>query len=79
MELRVLGCHGGETNKHRSSSFLLDGVLGIDAGATAGGLTLEEQSAVRAVHKCSPLKNLPPEKYGSWREMEINFDPKEML
>lgn len=49
MELRVLGCHGGETNKHRSSSFLLDGVLGIDAGATAGGLTLEEQSAVRAV------------------------------
>lgn len=36
-------------------------------------------SAVRAVHKCSPLKNLPPEKYGSWREMEINFDPREML
>lgn len=36
-------------------------------------------SAVRAVHKCSPLKNLPPDKYGSWREMELNFDPKDML
>lgn len=36
-------------------------------------------SAVRAVHKCSPLKNLPPDKYGTWRDMEINFDPKDLL
>lgn len=36
-------------------------------------------SAIRAVHRCSPLKNLPPEKYNSWRAMEINFDPGEML
>lgn len=36
-------------------------------------------SAVRAVHQCSPLKNLPADKYGSWREMELNFDPKDML
>lgn len=36
-------------------------------------------SALRAVHKCSPLKNLPPEKFGTWGNMEINFDPKEML
>lgn len=36
-------------------------------------------SAVRAVLKCSPLKNLPPDKYESWKEMEMNFDPKEML
>lgn len=36
-------------------------------------------AAVRAVHKCSPLKNLPPEKYGTWKQMTINFDPKEML
>ncbi|MES2984629.1 MAG: cell envelope integrity protein TolA [Pseudomonadota bacterium] len=35
-------------------------------------------SAIRAVHKCSPLKNLPPEKYNSWRSMEMNFDPKDM-
>ncbi len=36
-------------------------------------------SALRAVHKCSPLQNLPRDKYGSWREMELNFDPKDML
>ena len=36
-------------------------------------------SAKRAVHKCSPLKNLPPDKYTSWSEMELTFDPKELL
>ena len=36
-------------------------------------------SAVRAVLKCSPLKNLPKEKYDTWKEIEMNFDPKEML
>lgn len=36
-------------------------------------------SALRAVQRCSPLKNLPADKYGSWREMELNFDPAEML
>lgn len=36
-------------------------------------------SAIRAVHKCSPLKNLPPDKYGSWKDMELNFDPQDML
>ena len=36
-------------------------------------------SALRAVHKCSPLQGLPPEKFDTWREMELTFDPKEML
>lgn len=36
-------------------------------------------SAMRAVRQCSPLKNLPPEKYGSWRDMELTFDPRDML
>ncbi len=36
-------------------------------------------SAVRAVLKCSPIKNLPREKYSSWKEMELTFDPKEMI
>ncbi len=49
MHLRVLGCHGGETRTHKTSAFVLDGVLGIDAGATAEALTLEEQLALRAV------------------------------
>ena len=36
-------------------------------------------AAIRAVYKCSPLKNLPPEKYGTWSSMEITFDPKDMV
>jgi 3',5'-cyclic-nucleotide phosphodiesterase len=49
MEIRVLGCHGGETPKHRTSSFLLDGVLGIDAGATTSTVALKDQNKIRAV------------------------------
>jgi cAMP phosphodiesterase len=49
MELRVLGCHGGQTNEHRTSAFLVDGKLGIDAGALTSELTLAEQKKVRAV------------------------------
>lgn len=36
-------------------------------------------SAMRAVRQCTPLTNLPPEKYATWRDMELTFDPKEML
>lgn len=36
-------------------------------------------SAVRAVHRCSPLKNLDMSKYGAWRDMELTFDPRMML
>jgi outer membrane biosynthesis protein TonB len=36
-------------------------------------------AAIRAVHRCSPLQNLPTDKYGSWREMELTFDPQELL
>jgi len=37
------------------------------------------RSAARAVHMASPLESLPPDAYGSWRVMELTFDPKEML
>jgi hypothetical protein len=36
-------------------------------------------SAIRAVRLSSPLKNLPPDKYDTWRDLELGFDPKEML
>lgn len=49
MELRVLGCHGGETPKHRTSSFLLDGKVAIDAGAVTSMLALEDQHAIETV------------------------------
>ena len=37
------------------------------------------ESALRAVRQCSPLKNLPPEKYDSWKSMELHFDPSFLL
>lgn len=37
------------------------------------------ESTVRAVLKTGQIKNLSPEKYHLWRDMRINFDPKEMF
>lgn len=36
-------------------------------------------AALRAVRQCSPLKNLPPEKYENWKTMDLYFDPQYML
>jgi outer membrane biosynthesis protein TonB len=36
-------------------------------------------AAIRAVQRCSPLQGLTPEKYDTWKQMELNFDPKYML
>src|SRR5690606_5410002 len=49
MELRILGCHGGETPQHKTSSFLLDGRVALDAGAVTSMLTLEEQRKIEGV------------------------------
>jgi hypothetical protein len=35
-------------------------------------------SAMRAVHICGPYTDLPADKYEDWREITINFDPREM-
>ncbi len=43
MDLRVVGCHGGETPKHRTSAFVLDGRLTFDAGSLTSGLDLKSQ------------------------------------
>ena len=49
MQLRVLGCHGGETPKHRTSSFMVGESLAIDAGAITSGLSLDEQARIDSV------------------------------
>ena len=49
MQLRVLGCHGGETPKHRTSSFLVGDTVAIDAGAITSGLSLDEQERIQSV------------------------------
>jgi outer membrane biosynthesis protein TonB len=36
-------------------------------------------AAVRAVHKASPLQNLPAEQFSSWQNIELNFDPSSIL
>ena len=33
------------------------------------------ESVLRAVHRASPLQDLPPEKYEQWREITFRFRP----
>lgn len=43
MDFRVLGCHGGETPRHRTTAFLIDERLTIDAGCLTSQLELADQ------------------------------------
>jgi 3',5'-cyclic-nucleotide phosphodiesterase len=49
MELTVLGCHGGESSRHRTTAFMLDERLVIDAGSITRELTLEDQLRIDTV------------------------------
>jgi cAMP phosphodiesterase len=49
VDLRVIGCHGGETPKHRTSAFVLDDRVAIDAGSLTSGMELKAQCALEAV------------------------------
>lgn len=42
MKLQVLGCHGGELPSCRTTCFLVDDVLALDAGALTSTLSLEQ-------------------------------------
>ncbi len=46
MILRVLGCSGGELRRQRTTCFLVDGRLAVDAGALTASLSLDELLAV---------------------------------
>jgi hypothetical protein len=37
------------------------------------------ESAKRALLTCQPFKMLSPERYDQWKDLEINFDPREMF
>jgi rSAM/selenodomain-associated transferase 1 len=43
MRVRALGCHGGESPRHRSTCFLVDGTVALDAGSLTSGLDLAGQ------------------------------------
>ena len=49
MEVRVLGAHKLESLETRHTCFLIDDVLGLDAGSLASSLSLEEQTRIKAV------------------------------
>ena len=36
------------------------------------------EAAIRAVNVCAPYENLPADRYESWRELIMTFDPKEL-
>ena len=36
------------------------------------------ESALRAVLRCAPYRMLPPEKYDSWQDIELTFDPRDI-
>jgi len=46
MRFRVLGCSGGELPRHRTTCFLVDGRLAIDAGALTASLSLRQLTRV---------------------------------
>ncbi len=48
VDLRVIGCHGGETPKHRTSAFIVGETLAIDAGSLTSGMTISEQAKLDA-------------------------------
>jgi len=49
MELRVLGCSGGEAGGERLTGLLINGTVAIDAGSLTQALSVEEQSAIRHI------------------------------
>lgn len=49
MKVQVLGAHNLQTRKARHSCFLVDGVLGIDAGSLVSVLSEEELGRIQAI------------------------------
>jgi ribonuclease BN (tRNA processing enzyme) len=49
LRLKVLGCHGGELPRCRTTCFLLDDVVALDAGALTSTLSLDRLSKLEHV------------------------------
>ncbi|MCE1204434.1 MAG: 3',5'-cyclic-nucleotide phosphodiesterase [Holophagaceae bacterium] len=49
MELRILGCSGGEADGERLTGLLVNGCVAIDAGSITAALTVEEQIRIQHV------------------------------
>lgn len=49
MKVQILGAHQFESKGARLTSFLIDGILAVDAGGLTSALSVEEQRKIRAV------------------------------
>ncbi len=63
MEIRVLGAHNIESSNAGFSSYLIDGVLAVDAGNLSSSLAFEEQQKIKAILLTHPhydhLRDIP--------------------
>jgi len=49
VKIRAVGTAGGKSSANRLTTFLVDGVLAVDAGSVCTGLSLEEQLEIQQV------------------------------
>lgn len=49
MELRILGCSGGEAEGNRLTGLLVNGCVAIDAGSLTQALSVREQAGIRQI------------------------------
>lgn len=49
MKVKILGCYGGALPGHRTTNFVVNDTIAIDAGALVQGLEFEEQLRIRHV------------------------------
>lgn len=63
MNIRILGAHNIESQNSRCISFLIDGVLAIDAGSLTSSLSFQEQQKLKAVllthHHYDHIRDIP--------------------
>jgi colicin import membrane protein len=46
---------------------------------SAGYQQIAAESAIRAVRRCAPYTFMPAAKYESWKDVEVNFDPRDLF
>jgi outer membrane biosynthesis protein TonB len=56
----------------------LSGTPEVDGAISGVTERVAAESALRAVRRCAPYQ-LPPEKYDTWRDIRVTFDPRLML
>ncbi|MBL4756857.1 MAG: cell envelope integrity protein TolA [Rhizobiales bacterium] len=56
----------------------LSGPPQVDGSINGNIERVAAESALRAVRRCAPYQ-LPPEKYETWRDIRVTFDPRQML